>query len=127
MARINLNLIDTLTFIKMTVKNIFPNKRPVSCLSSKYHLSIDTKSINKQTNMIYLNKKKQKKIIVGINLNIINTPTFIKTTFKNIFLNKSHVNCSSFRDQLSINSNNMNKQTINSYINKQNYFLLDLI
>ena len=51
-ARINLNLIDTLMFIKMTVKNIFLNKRPVSCLSSKYHISIDTQSINKQANMI---------------------------------------------------------------------------
>ena len=55
-----------------------------------------------------------------INLNIINTLTFIKTTFKNIFLNKRHVNSSSFRDQLSINSKNINQQTNNSYVNKQN-------
>ena len=60
-ARINLNLIYTLMFIQMTAKNIFLNKRPVSCLSSKYHLSIDTKSINKQTNIIYLNKQTIKK------------------------------------------------------------------
>ena len=108
----------------MTAKNIFLNKRPVS---SKYHLSINTKSINKQTNIIYLNKQTIKTIAVGINLNIINTPTFIKTTFKNIFLDKNHINCSSFRDHLSINSKDMNKHTINSYINKQNYLWLDLI
>ena len=52
--------------------------------------------------------------MVGFNQNIINTPTFIKTTFKNIFLNKSHVNGLSFREQLIINSEDMNKQTNNS-------------
>ena len=56
-ARINLNMIDTLTFIIMTVKNIFLNKRPVSCSISRYHLSINSKSINKQTNIIYVNKQ----------------------------------------------------------------------
>ena len=45
--------------------------------------------------------------------NIINTTTFIKTKFKN----KRHVSCSSFKDQLSINTKNINKQTNNTYVN----------
>ena len=96
----------------MTFKNIFLNKRPVSCSSSRYHLSINTKSINKQTNIIYVNKQTINRIVVGINLNIINTLTFIKTTFKNIFLNKRYVKSSNFKDQQSYNKKNIDKQTI---------------
>ena len=57
--------------------------------------------------------------MAAINLDIINTLTFINTTFKDIFLNKRHVNCLNFRDQLSIDKRNLNKQTKSLYINQQ--------
>ena len=57
--------------------------------------------------------------MAAINLDIINTLTFINTTFEDIFLNKRHVNCLNFRDQLSINKRNLNTQTKSLYINKQ--------
>ena len=57
--------------------------------------------------------------MAAINLDIINTLTFINTTFKDIFLNKRHVNCLNFRDQLSIDKRNLNKHTKSLYINKQ--------
>ena len=57
--------------------------------------------------------------MAAINLDIINTLTFINTTFKDIFLNKRHVNCLNFSDQLSINKRNLNKQTESIYINQQ--------
>ena len=52
-------------------------------------MNTDIKNIKKQTNNIYVNKQTTKKtIVVRINLNLIDTLTFIKMTVKNIFLNK---------------------------------------
>ena len=52
-------------------------------------MNTDIKNIKKQTNNIYVNKQTTKKtIVVRINLNLIDTLTFIKMKVKNIFLNK---------------------------------------
>ena len=51
-------------------------------------MNTDIKNIKKQTNNIYVNKQTTKTIVVRINLNLIDTLTFIKMTVKNIFLNK---------------------------------------
>ena len=52
-------------------------------------MNTDIKNMKKQTNNIYVNKQTTKKtIVVRINLNLIDTLTFIKMKVKNIFLNK---------------------------------------
>ena len=47
-------------------------------------------------------------------LYLLNCITYIKPNFKNIFLNKIYVNCSSFGDQISIKEreNHTNKQYV---------------
>jgi len=58
-------------------------------------------------------------IVTGMNLNLINTLTFIKTTFTNIFLNKRLADSYSFRDQLSMNTMNINNPANSNHTNKQ--------
>ena len=88
MPQINLNLIDIFTFIKTKSKNIFLNKIYVNYSSFRDQQIINTNDINKQTNNICVKKQTRKIVVAGINQNLINTLTFIKTTLKNIFLNK---------------------------------------
>ena len=64
-------------------------------------------------------ESKQKKIILArFILNLMDSVMYTKMTFKKIISNKN-VNCSSRKDQLSINTKNINKETNKMYVNKQ--------
>ena len=66
----------------------------------------------KQTNKQYLCKQTNKKIVTRFNQNITNIITYIKAIFKNIIINKRYVKCSGLREQLCINTRNINKQIV---------------
>ena len=61
----------------------------------------------------------RKPIVTGYNLNVIIGFTYIKKTLNNVILNKTHPNCSKFKENLNTHTNNVKNWDVNIYIYKQ--------
>ena len=87
MDGININITNTLTFIKIIFKNIYLNKRYVNFSSFRDLLNTDLNNINKQTTNSFVNNQ-TKIILAKFNLNVVNIIIYVKMTLKHIIPNK---------------------------------------
>ena len=74
------------------------------------------KQVHKQ--FAFKQTNKQTTIVAEFYRKFIDITTYIKTTCNDVILPIRHIDCSSFRDQLSINTKNINKQINEIYVNK---------